>query len=103
MWITKLIEVVILEIEIDDLVGTDTLPLKPVTINLHNGDLPQRRMPVITLIRDLSLKAISLLRYSVLSIRFISFHCSLIIYLLRRYYFFRINHPKSRIFKKVLG
>lgn len=37
MWITKLIEVVILEIEIDDLVGTDTLPLKPVTINLHNG------------------------------------------------------------------
>ena len=25
MWITKLIEVVILEIEIDDLVGTDTL------------------------------------------------------------------------------
>ena len=46
------------------------------------------RYCLLTLIRDLSLKAISLLRYSVLSIRFISFHCSLIIYLLRRYYFF---------------
>ena len=37
MWIAKLIEVVILEIEIDDLVVMDTLLLKPVTINLHNG------------------------------------------------------------------
>ena len=45
------------------------------------------RYCLLTLIRDLSLKAISLLRYSVLSIRFISFHCPLIIYLLRRYYF----------------
>lgn len=37
LWVAQFVKVIILEVEIDYLVGGDTLLYEPVTVNLHNG------------------------------------------------------------------